>query len=213
MYLGECACSVAAPPSLPWPLSGCSCCGHGAGRSRALGPAEVPAGGGRCVPPFTPPELCKASVSTRSQKESSALMLYNVFFFQVIFLFFPSFSLTLSILFLFFFSSWQCPFPLVLWQHEPGQAWPWWGSEMEARFLSQRGAESERPRAVPGSRSRPGPGPRPLPHKQNTLSAYQPCTSARPGHFFKAVLLLFFLWCARPSRSVSACFCSEELGR
>lgn len=103
MYLGECACSVAAPPSLPWPLSGCSCCGHGAGRSRALGPAEVPAGGGRCLPPFTPPELCKASVSTRSQKESSALMLYNVFFFQVIFLFFPSFSLTLSILFLFFF--------------------------------------------------------------------------------------------------------------
>lgn len=97
-------CSVMWLP-LPSNLARCSC-GKLGGRAVPGAPMALPRsplGEGRCVPPLAPPELCRTSVSMRSKKESSALMLYNVFSSKWFGFSFPSSSLTLSNYYYYFF--------------------------------------------------------------------------------------------------------------
>lgn len=142
-------------------------------------------GEGRRVAPFTAPELCKASVSMRSKKESSALMLCNVFFLPSVF-FFPSSSLTLSIFF-FFPHPGSAPFLLCYdstkqGEHVLGGVLEWARVSFPSAALSQSGR---------GLFLAAAPEPAGLP--ESALPAHRLCASARTGHCFKALLLLLSL--------------------
>lgn len=141
-------------------------------------------GEGRRVAPFTAPELCKASVSMRSKKESSALMLCNVFFSSKC-VFFP--FLLPDLVYFFFPHPGSAPFLLCYDSTKQGErvlggVLEWARVSFPSAALSQSGR---------GLFLAAAPEPAGLP--ESALPAHRLCASARTGHCFKALLLLLSL--------------------
>lgn len=195
-----------------------------AAKSREAGRFPVPAG---CLWPCRGPCWGREGVRLHSlllnyarrasawgQRKSQVHWCYIMFFSSKCFFF--SFLLPdlVYFFFYFFFQSWQRSFPLLLWQHETGQVWPWWGFEMEARFLSHCIALSQSGRGLfLAAASRPGSRGRARCHINRTLRL-RTSSALRPVRgIFSKLSYCRFSFDVQSWAGAWLPFCSEELGR